>query len=116
MNNLIDKKTAFADTPTPQNAWKELNEIERIEIVKKILSKNNNYSDFKIINALDDGQIILKIENSIPANLRGSLLLDCEESLKKNLDRGITIWLEPVGDKSKLRNLRGVEIKMGKLI
>tara|TARA_B100000886_G_scaffold313510_1_gene250189 strand:+ start:108 stop:458 length:351 start_codon:yes stop_codon:yes gene_type:complete len=116
MNNLIDKETAFADTPTPQNAWKELHESRRIEIVKQSLSKNNNYSDFKVINALDDGQIILKIEKSIPANLRGSLLLDCEESLKKNIDRGITIWLEPVGDKSKLRNLRGVEIKMGKLI
>ena len=42
-------------------------------------------------------------------------MLDFEESLKKNIDRGITIWLEPVGDKSKLRNLRGVEIKMGKI-
>ena len=115
MNNLINKKIAFTDTPTPQNPWKRLHESERIEIVKQNLLKNNDYKDFKVINALDDGQIILKIENSIPANLRGSLLLDCEESLKKNIDKGITIWLEPVGDKSKLRNLRGVEIKMGKL-
>ena len=116
MNNPINKKTAFADTPTPQNSWKELNENERIEIVKKNLFKDNNYKDFRVINAFEDGQVILKIENSIPADIRGSLLLDCEETLKKKIDRGITIWLEPVGDKSKLRNLRGVEIKMGKLI
>ena len=115
MNNPINKKTAFADTPTPQNSWKELNENERIKKLKN-LSKDNSYKDFSVINAFEDGQVILKIENSIPADIRGSLLLDCEESLKKNIDRGITIWLEPVGDKSKLRNLRGVEIKMGKLI
>ncbi len=116
MNNQIDKDTAFAETPTPKDYWKKLHENERIEVVKQTLIKDKNYKDFEVINALDDGQVILKIENNIPANLRGSLLLDCEESLKKNVDKGITIWLEPVGDKSKLRNLRGVEIKMGKLI
>ena len=42
MNNPINKETAFADTPTPQNSWKELNENERIEIVKKDLSKDNS--------------------------------------------------------------------------
>ena len=39
------------------------------------------------------------------------MLLDFEEELKKSIDQGITIWLEPVGDKSKLRNLRGITIK-----
>jgi hypothetical protein len=31
----------------------------------------------------------------------------------KNIDKGLTIWLEPVGDKSKLRNLRGIVFKRG---
>jgi hypothetical protein len=30
--------------------------------------------------------------------------------LKSAVDRGITVWCEPVGDKSKLRQLRGVKI------
>ena len=38
------------------------------------------------------------------------MLLELEEKLKNELDEGITIWLEPVGDKSKLRNLRGINI------
>ena len=38
------------------------------------------------------------------------LLLDIEEILKKTVDEGITVWLEAVGDKSKLRKLRGIEI------
>ena len=31
--------------------------------------------------------------------------------LKNSIEKSITIWLEPVGDKSKLRMLRGIEIK-----
>ena len=31
--------------------------------------------------------------------------------MKADIDEGITLWLEPVGDKSKLRNLRGIELK-----
>ena len=32
-------------------------------------------------------------------------------SLKRKVDNSITVWLEPVGDKSKLRNLRGITFK-----
>jgi hypothetical protein len=39
------------------------------------------------------------------------MLLDLENEIKKDIDHGITVWLEPVGDKSKLRNLRGIKIK-----
>ena len=43
--------------------------------------------------------------------IRGTKLLDLEELLKENVDLGITIWLEPLGDKNSLRNLRGIEVK-----
>ncbi len=72
--------------------------------------KNSLYKDFEVIKAPDSGQIVLKIERIIPANKRGLLLLELEEMLKSVVDEGITIWCEPVGDKSKLRKLRGVEI------
>ena len=42
---------------------------------------------------------------------RGILLLEVEKILKEKIDEALMIWLEPVGDKSKLRNLRGIEIK-----
>ena len=51
----------------------------------------------------------MKIETKIPASERGVLLLELEKSLKLKIDEGITIWLEPVGDKSKLRQLRGIK-------
>ena len=31
--------------------------------------------------------------------------------MKEKLDKGLTLCLEPIGDKSKLRNLRGINIK-----
>ena len=66
--------------------------------------------NFKVIKAPDNGQIVLKIDELISANKRGLLLLELEEKLKFNIDKGITVWCEPVGAKSVLRKLRGVEL------
>ena len=98
-----------AKTPVTSQDWRKKSEKNRIDIVSEELKKNSLYKDFEVIKAADDGQIILKIERIIPANQRGLLLLELEEKLKL-IDEGITIWCEPVGDKSKLRKLRGVEI------
>ena len=78
-------------------------------MILKELKKNILYKDFEVVKAPDNGQILLRIEKIIPANVRGLLLLELEEKLKL-IDNGITLWCEPVGDKSKLRKLRGVEI------
>ena len=61
--------------------------------------------------AAENGQITLLIERTISAGVRGLMLLDLEQALKDSIDKGITVWLVPVGDKSKLRNLRGIQIK-----
>ena len=97
-------------TPTTNEEWRKESEENRINIITKELKKNSLYNDFEVVKATDDGQIVLKIERIIPANQRGLLLLELEEKLKL-IDKGITIWCEIVGDKSKLRKLRGVEIK-----
>ena len=43
--------------------------------------------------------------------MKEAFFLNLEERLKNNIDKGLTVWFEPVGDKSKLRNLRGIKIK-----
>ena len=103
----------FSRTKTPQTSenWIKMLEKKRIEILSKELKKNILYKDLEVIKAPDNGQIVIKIKEIISANKRGVFLLELEEKLKLALDQGITIWCEPVGDKSKLRNLRGVEIK-----
>ena len=64
--------------------------------------------DFEVFKTPDNGQIVFKVSKPIPSNERGILLLDLESELKENIDKGLTVWFEPVGDKSKLRNMRGI--------
>ncbi len=111
MVNLINKKNSYEDSPKPSKNWINYTEIKRIDLIHQILVQDFRYERFEIISAEENGYVILKIEESIDAKNRGILLLELEEMLKKTIDQGITVWLQPVGDKSKLRNLRGIEIK-----
>ena len=84
---------------------------EKKKLVQNEILSDEKTSSFEIYKIDNDGKIILKINESISASIRGMLLLDLEEKLKKNIDQTLTIWLEPLGDKSKLRNLRGIKMK-----
>ena len=97
-------------TPTSSEDWKKKSEKDRIEKISYLLKSNVLYKNLIVVKALDNGQVIIRIDHLIPANKRGVLLLDLESLLKKTMDQGITVWCEPVGDKSKLRQLRGVTI------
>jgi hypothetical protein len=92
--------------------WKKHKEEFRIEMINDYLKNNTLYKDLQVVKALDDGQVILKVNNSILANKRADMLLDLEELLKIAFDAGINLWCEVVSDKSKLRQLRGVKIKI----
>jgi len=105
-------KENFSNTKTPITSlsWKKKSEENRIINVSNQLKKNSLYRDFEVVKAPENGQVELKVEKIIPANERGVLLLDLEQMLKSTIDKGITIWCESVGDKSKLRQLRGIKI------
>ena len=92
--------------------WKKLKEEFRIEMINDYLKNNTLYKDLQVVKALDDGQVILKVNNNILANKRADMFLDLEELLKIAFDAGINLWCEVVSDKSKLRQLRGVKIKI----
>lgn len=109
--NLINKHNSLLDSPVVSENWKLMKENDRIGQIKKFLLQNINDIEYEVIKAADDGQVIIRINQSIPASKRGLVLLEIEEKMKKNLDKGLTLWLEPIGDKSKLRNLRGISIK-----
>ena len=97
-------------TPTTGKNWTDKSVENRIELIKKELKKDKLYENFEPIKVPDNGQVVIRVEKIIPANERGLLLLELEQKLKFSIDIGITIWCEPVGDKSKLRQLRGIEI------
>ena len=83
---------------------------ELMEIIKKFIDARPDFSNLEVLSAKENGQIIIIMLEALPANKRGLFLLNFEKSLKFAVDEGITVWCEPVGDKSKLRALRGVNI------
>ena len=104
------KNYSNAETPQTNKAWTEISEGNRVKLLNIEFKKFDLYKNFEITKAPPNGQIEIKIDKIISADKRAILLLDLEKILKTNIDRGITVWCDPVGDKSKLRNLRGVEI------
>ena len=109
--SIINKDNSYEDSPTVGEKWKKKSDKERIFEINEFMKLNKINTIYEVFNALEDGQVILKTQKSIPAKDRGIHLLEVEEKLKKSIDKGITVWLEPVGDKSKLRNLRGITFK-----
>lgn len=109
-------KIFFAQTDSPETSllWRGYSDQVRMEIIRVILDQTgarfNNL--LEVISAKEDGQVIVKILNPLPADARGTLLLDFEEYLKQSVDGGLTVWAESLGDKNSLRNLRGIEVKV----
>ena len=93
------------------SAWKRKSPISRKQIVVDCLKNDKKYHEIIVLDAAENGHVILKIDSQIPANARGIFLLSLEKDLKEKIDVGLSVWLEPIGDKSKLRKLRGVEVK-----
>lgn len=101
----------LVDTYTPTKSWLSMSEETRRQKIAKFFEKADLPYVFEIVSAPSNGQVVLKTDAIIKASDRGLFLLSLEDKMKIQIDIGITIWLEPVGDKSKLRNLRGVQIK-----
>ena len=110
MSEYINKEFANEDSPVVSSSWKNKTNEDREKTISKVLADNNQNEIFEIVRADQNGQIILRTEKTITASERGVMLLDLEYLIKESVDNGITLWLEPVGDKSKLRNLRGIKI------
>jgi len=110
---MVNLKYAQTNTPSPNQEWRRLSDAERrarvIDVLKTGMATVNGA--VIIAAAKEDGQIIVNLAEPLPAGKRGQLLLDLEEFLKKTIDPGLAVWLEPLGDRNSLRNLRGIEVK-----
>lgn len=104
---------ARTETPTPGSAWCQSTEDARIFLVNNKMTANAAFSNKVLIavEAKQDGQVIIRLLESLSAGERGTLLLDLEDFLKESVDPGLVVWLEPFGDRNSLRNLRGIEVK-----
>jgi hypothetical protein len=111
MNNNLAYATAV--TPTPGSAWLNMTDEQRLDTVKKTLAASSLDSKnlLEVTAAKRDGQVIVNFLEPVGPDRRGMTLLDLEEYFKGSVDNSITVWLEPLGDRSSLRNLRGIEVK-----
>jgi hypothetical protein len=100
-------------TPRPSETWSQLSSDERLSLVRNTLtiSKDEQYNIISAIEAMIDGQVIVRLLEPVSSDKRGSLLLNLEAFLKESIDPGLVIWLEPLRDLSSLRNLRGIKVK-----
>ena len=110
MSGGIDVSFSNIPSPTPSVDWLSLTMSERMDFVKESIHNFSSNVDIEVVEANKSGQISIIINNTLSANERGPLLLDIEDFLKFNLDNGITLWHAPIGDKSSLRSLRGIEV------
>ncbi len=106
--------SASADSPSPGERWLHLSEKDRLAAVSDcLLAGEQNFADtLDPVSARNDGQVTFKLKHELSVSVRGGFLLDAEQWLKNELDESITVWLEPTGDRSSLRRLRGVEVKV----
>ena len=103
----------FSNTPTitVSKEWSLLDHDSKTEKISfHINAFNKNKLNIKVVSADSKGQVIIALHENLTAKERGMFLLDLENFLKKNIDTGINIWCEPIGDKNKLRKLRGIKI------
>ena len=113
MENQNIYAAAYAASPTCAVAWLKLDAKQRIALITDALSDDLHAKDYgvSVVDAKADGQVILRFAVPVAANMRSSVLLDIESFLKAHIDSGLVVWLEPLGDKNSLRNLRGIEVK-----
>jgi hypothetical protein len=102
----------YATSPTPQVSpdWAKLDNQSRLTQINEVLVGSKFFEAVAPTRTFDDGQIYFSFKKPIPSSMRGAFLLDLELLLKENIDSGVFIWCEPIGDKNSLRNLRGIEI------
>jgi hypothetical protein len=100
----------MADTPEVKDPWKAMDCAKRKSaIIEVIQSKECQVCE--VVSIKNDGQVIIRFTEPVAVSKRGLLLLDLEAALKIEIDQGITVWVEALGDKNSLRNLRGIEVK-----
>lgn len=102
-----------AETPSIGDSWSKMSDLERMNLVEKVIRINNLGQVFSISRITEKGEVYINLLENLSAGQRGSKLLDFEMLLKKSLDNGIILWCEPLGDKNSLRKLRGIQIKKG---
>lgn len=105
----VDLTHALAKTPLPGYTWANTPSENRASACQAAL-ESAGYP-LKVVAAELPG-IIVAFNGmvSIAADLRGRILLDAEEYLKKFVEPSITVYLRAAQDRNAARKFRGVKV------
>jgi hypothetical protein len=106
---------AEVNSPETSSEWRQIEPDQRFKRVVDFHNSRAEFQKIRVARVLLDGQVFVELVEPLPPAARGSLLLDFESELKIGVDQGLVVWCEPLGDKSTLRNLRGIEIRTERL-
>ena len=106
------KNYASVNTPDTGSHWQNSSDAQRVNAINKAKKNNGCFKDIAIIRAHENGQVVVTLDEGVNVAERGGLLLDFEEQIKIEIDEGLNVWCDPIGDKNSLRNLRGIQIKV----
>jgi hypothetical protein len=115
----LNKTLAFAsvDSPKTSSKWVNASLAERMAMARQVIERSDTFASIVVLSEANvDGQLVVQLLTPMGPEKRGTILLDLEKELKDSVDQGLTVWLEPLGDKSSLRNLRGIEVKKVRII
>lgn len=93
--------------------WSQLSEKDRIDKIIQTILRNSLQEVVEVTRALPTGFVYVKLLQDMSPGERGTFLLDFEQKLKVEIDVGLSVWCDPLGDRNSLRNLRGVQISKG---
>ena len=105
---------AFSITPKVGLQWLQMDDSQRLSLIHAFMLNEGAIfnSKLKVLSARDDGKLTFEFLNPEPVVTRSALLLDLEQLIKSKIDPALTVWIAPMGDKSSLRNLRGIKVKL----
>ena len=105
---------AIGETPKASNDWLNLKQKERFSLLSNTLDKKKDFGEIlELVFANDSGEITFRFKRETSPSERGSILLDLEFFLKKEIYEFLYVSIEPIGDKNSLRRLRGIDIIKG---
>jgi hypothetical protein len=106
------KQLSEAETAKCGEAWLGYGTAQRRGLAEAVIDQLPQCRALvEVVHPHDDGQVTVRFREPVPADRRGGLLLDLEAALKERVDPGLTVWLEPLGDKNSLRKLRGIDVR-----
>ncbi len=108
------RQQSEAPTLECSSKWISLPVDKRFALIQALLEASAMHSQLLALTGVtEDGQVTLRFLAPVGPERRSTILLDFEDALKREIDEGLTVWLEPLGDRNSLRNLRGIEVKKG---